>query len=134
LAKNGFDAGQVQTKIAPPAEQAEKPVAAIDGTSPDGYRIRYSADVLAGPDVAKSDAAIRGALATAQVPVGLAQSLVDTVANTAKNFANLPPDAQAAKAAQEGATLIKTFGKEEASNLGTLAEAIERAYRQKKGT
>jgi hypothetical protein len=79
--------------------------------------------VLASPDIGKTDLAIRGALATAEVPVGLAQSLCDTLASTARTFAGLNEEQQAAKAVQEGATLIKAFGKEQASELGTLAEA-----------
>jgi len=163
LAKAGFDKSEVQTKIAPPSEPAAKPVAVIEGASPDGYRLTYSREVLASPDLPKTDVAIRTALSTAEVPVGLSQSLMDTIASTARTFAGLNEDQQAAKAASEGKVLIKTYGKERATELGALAEValqrlgpdflshagpfgghsaqsivtlagIERSYRQKKGT
>jgi hypothetical protein len=107
LSQHGFAKADVAAKIAPPVEAPAAPTPVIDSASPEGYRLRYASEILTGKDVVASDAAIRTALATAQVPVGLAQSLVDTVSATARTFVGLSDEQQVAKAAQEGKLLIK---------------------------
>jgi hypothetical protein len=59
LSQHGFAKADV-AKVAPPAEAPAAPVPAIDAAPAEGYRLRYASEVLSGPDVAASDAAIRG--------------------------------------------------------------------------
>jgi hypothetical protein len=123
LSQHGFAKADV-SKIAPPIEAPAAPVAVIDSASPEGYRLRYASEILTAKDVPAADAAIRGALATAQVPVGLSQSLVDTVSATARTVASLPSEeARAAYFQDQGKVLIHTYGQERATELGALAEA-----------
>jgi hypothetical protein len=67
-----------------------------------------------------------GALATAQVPVALAQSVLDTVSATARTIASLPSDeARQAYFQDQGKLLVKTYGEAGSKELGTLASAAE---------
>jgi hypothetical protein len=122
LSQHGFAKADV-AKIAPPVEAPPAPTPVIDAAPAEGYRVRYAPEILNGKEPAASDVAIRGALANAKVPVGLSQSLLDTVASTARTFEGLNDEQQAAKAVSEGKLLIKAYGETKAKELGVLAEA-----------
>jgi hypothetical protein len=127
-------AAKVET---PPAPASDTPATLPIPQTPDGYRFTYSRDRLAmdATALAKFAGELRTALHAAQVPVVLAQPILDGLdASAALYREGMTEDQRKALFQEEGWKLHRAYGEAGAKEIGELASAayqrLPQAFRE----